>query len=151
MHLRLAGEGEAGVRGGERGDLYVVIHVAPHAVFARRGADIGCETEVSMTQAALGAEIRLAGLGGEETLTLPPGTQPGTTLTLRARGLPDMRGGRGHLHVTVRVAIPEHLTAEQRELLRKFADLGGETRPARAQKRAGRRKPLINKVKDLLQ
>ncbi len=151
MHMRLPGEGEAGVRGGSRGDLYVVLHVAPHPVFTRRGRDLHCEAEISMTQAVLGGEIRLPSLQGEEVVTVPPGTQPGATLTLRGRGLPDMRGGRGHLHVTARVAIPKHLTAEQRALLEKFSELGGESRPDRGQKRAGRRKPIINKVKDLLQ
>jgi molecular chaperone DnaJ len=151
MHMRLRGEGEAGVRGGDRGDLYVVIRVAPHPVFARRGRDLYCETQISMTQAVLGGEIRLTSLEGEEVLTVPPGTQPGTTLTLRGKGLPDTRGGRGNLHVTVRVAIPARLTAEQRTLLERFAELTGEPRSGRAAKRAGRRRPILNKVKDLLQ
>jgi molecular chaperone DnaJ len=151
MHLRLRGEGEAGVRGGERGDLYVVIHVAAHPVFTRRGRDLHCETEIPMTQAALGGEIRLASLQGEEVLTIPPGTQPGTTLTVRGRGLPDMRGGRGHLHVTIRVTIPTRLTSEQRTLLEHFAGSGGESQPGRGEKRTGRRRPIISKVKDLLQ
>ncbi|MBI3998167.1 MAG: molecular chaperone DnaJ [Armatimonadetes bacterium] len=144
MHLRLAGEGEAGVRGGGRGDLFVVIHVAPHPVFTRRRRDLFCETEISTTQAALGDEIPFKALDGEVTLTVPPGTQPGTTLTVRGRGLPDLRGARGHLHVTVKVAIPRNLTAEQRALLEEFARLRGEGR-------GGRRKPIIKKVKDLLQ
>jgi len=144
MHLRLAGEGEAGTRGGERGDLYVVVHVAPHPVFARKGRDLFCDLEISMTQAALGGEAHLTAFDGDATVTIPVGTQPGATLTLRGRGLPDLRGGRGHLHVNVRVTIPKHLTAEQRAVLAEFARLRGETR-------TGKRRPILRKVKDLLQ
>jgi len=144
MHLRLPGEGEAGMRGGERGDLYVVVHVTPHRVFARKGRDLLCDLEVSMTQAALGDEVRLTALDGEAAVTIPPGTQPGATITLRNRGLPDLRGSRGHLHVTVRVTIPKQLTAEQRALLAQLARLRGEARP-------GKRRPILRKVKDLLQ
>jgi molecular chaperone DnaJ len=144
MHLRLPGEGEAGSRGGERGDLYVVVHVAPHEVFTRRGRDLRCDLEVTMTQAALGDEVAVTTLDGDATLSVPAGTQPGTVLTLRNRGLPDLRGGRGHLHVTVQVAIPRQLIAEQKALLAEFARLQGE-------KRGGRRRPILRKVKDLLQ
>ncbi len=144
MHLRLTGEGEAGMRGGGRGDLYVVIRVAPHAVFTRRGRDLVCEAEVSMIQAALGDEIRLQALDGEATLAIPAGTQPGTALTLRGRGLPDLRGGRGDLHVKVRLTVPRRLSAEQRALLEEFARLDGARRPRR-------RGSVLKSVKDLLQ
>jgi molecular chaperone DnaJ len=144
MHLRLTGEGEAGARGGGRGDLYVVIRVAPHAVFTRRGRDLACEAEVSMIQAALGDEIRLAALDGEATLAIPAGTQPGTTITVRGRGLPDLRGGRGHLHVTVRVTVPRHLSADQRALLEELARLDGAKRPRK-------RGSILKNVKNLLQ
>jgi molecular chaperone DnaJ len=149
-HLRLAGEGEAGARGGPRGDLYVVVHVAPHPVFARRGRDLFADVEISMVQAALGGEVTVKGLERAETAPIPPGTQPGEVITLRGRGLPDARGGRGHLHLTARVAIPTRLTAEQRALLEAFDGRGGE-RPARPGKRPGGRKPILHKVKDLLQ
>ncbi len=144
MHLRLTGEGESGVRGGPRGDLFVVIHVKPHEVFARRGADLSREVKVSMTQAALGDEIRLPTLAGETMLTIPAGTQPGTRLTLRGQGLPGLRGGRGNLQVTVRVEIPRTLSAEQRALLEEFSGTHGE-------RRQGKRKTVLRKVKDLLQ
>lgn len=144
MHLRLNGEGEAGTRGGVRGDLFVVIHVAPHPVFTRRGRDLGCEAEISMIQAALGDEIRLTALDGEAALTIPPGTQPGAVVTLRGRGLRDLRGGRGHLHVSVRVTIPKQLTAEERGLLEQYSRLRGE-------RRTRKRRPILKKVKDLLQ
>lgn len=166
MHLRLRGEGEAGMRGGERGDLYVVVHVAPHRVFARRGRDLVCDAEVSMVQAALGDEIRLEAPDGEAVVSVPVGAQPGHVVTLRGRGLPDLRGGRGDLLVTLRVVVPRRLTAEQRALLEEFRRLGGEgrrdaARPAagrtgertepKGRKRAGRTRSLLNKVKDLLQ
>jgi molecular chaperone DnaJ len=149
-HLRLAGEGEAGVRGGPRGDLYVVVHVAPHPVFTRRGRDLFADVDVSMVVAALGGEVTVKGLEREETAVVPPGTQPGEVITLRGRGLPDARGGRGHLHLTARVAIPKRLTAEQRALLEAFDGKGGDRRP-RPEKRQGGRKPILHKVKDLLQ
>ena len=143
MQLRLPGEGEAGARGGERGDLYVVVHVAPHRVFTRRGRDLACEVEISMVQAALGDVVPIKTLTGDAELGVPPGTQPGARLVLRGQGLPDLRGGRGDLHVTVRVVIPTRLTSEQRALLERFADLAGRG--------GGRRKPILKKVKDLLQ
>jgi molecular chaperone DnaJ len=160
MSLRLNGEGEAGARGGERGDLYVVIHVAPHKVFARRGRDLIGDVELSMTQAALGAEIRIDGLEGPEVVTVPQGTQPGEVLTVRGRGLPDLRGGRGDLHVSARVAIPKRLSAEQRALLEALSEQLGESRGRETGRdasgratRAGRRgrRAILDKMKDLLQ
>lgn len=144
MHLRLSSEGEAGSRGGSRGDLFVVIHVAPHATFRRRGRDLIREVEISMAQAALGDEIQLHALDGEASLTVPPGTQPGTTLTIRGRGLPELRRGRGDLHVTVRVKVPKQLSAEQRALLEEFARTSGE-------KRSKKRGSVLKNVKNLLQ
>ncbi len=140
--LKLTGEGEVGARGGPRGDLYVVIHVKPHKTFLRRGRDLVAELPVSMVQAALGDEIRFGGLQGEETIAVSPGTQPGDTITARGRGLRDLRGGRGDLYLTVRVTIPKRLTSEQRGLLEAFDGRQGAKRG---------RKPIINKVKDLLQ
>jgi molecular chaperone DnaJ len=165
MSLRLTGEGEAGARGGQRGDLYVVVHQAPHAVFTRRGRDLVGDIEVSMTQAALGADIRFATLEGTAVVAVPAGTQPGDTLTAREHGLPDLRGARGHLYLNVRVAIPKRLSAEQRALLEALAAQLGEAhgpqdatpegqerrvdRGGRARKRG--RRPIIDKMKDLLQ
>jgi molecular chaperone DnaJ len=141
--LKLTGEGEAGARGGPRGDLYVVIRVKPHKTFLRRGRDLVAELPISMVQAALGAEIQFGGLQGEEVIAVAAGTQPGDTITARGRGLPDLRGGRGDLHLTVRVAIPKRLNAEQRALLEAFDGRTGAK---------GRgRKPIIGRVKDLLQ
>jgi molecular chaperone DnaJ len=116
--LRLSGEGEGGIHGGPAGDLYVVIHVKPHEIFLRRGADLLCELPITFPQAALGSEVEVPVLGGKATLTVPPGTQPGEQLRLRGKGMPHLRG-RGHGDAVYQVAIevPTRLTARQRELL----------------------------------
>ncbi len=124
--LRLQGEGEAGMRGGKRGDLYVDLRIAPHPVFERHGRDLHCEIPISMVQAALGAEIEVTTLDGPAPLAVPAGTQPGTTLSLHGKGLPGLRGGRGDLIVHLRVTVPESLTQEQARLLLQFGTLRGE-------------------------
>ncbi len=125
--LRLAGEGEAGTRGGPPGDLYVVIKLRPHRIFTRRGRDLHCELEVGMAAAALGGELRVPTLDGEVTVTVPPGTQPGAVLRVRGKGMPvPGRGDRGDLHVRVKVVVPRRLTQRQRELLEEFARLTHE-------------------------
>lgn len=125
--LRIEGEGEAGERGGPRGDLYVVLSVEPHEFFARRGRDLRCEVPIPFTMAALGGEIPVPTLEGEDHLTLPAGTQTGRSFVLRGRGLPDPRTGvRGSLHVVVRVVTPTHLSPRQKELLGEFASEGGD-------------------------
>lgn len=144
MRLRLAGEGEAGARGGPRGDLYVFLHVRPHPVFERRGRDLICAVPISIVQAALGDEVEIPTLDGAVRQAVPPGVQPGTVLTVRGRGMPDARGGRGDLHVRLDVRVPEHLSAEERKALLQFANLRGE-------KVTPQRKKLSNRVKDLLQ
>jgi molecular chaperone DnaJ len=150
MSLRLAGEGEAGMRGGGRGDLYVVVRVAPHQVFSRRGRDLVADVDVSMIQAALGDEITFKGLLGDERVAIPAGTQPGDTLTVRDRGLPGLQGGRGSLYLKVRVVIPKRLSAEQRALLEGFERESGEKRGTRSGRRGGK-KPILGRMKDLLQ
>lgn len=130
--LRVSGRGEAGRRGGAIGDLYVRVRVAEHEVFTRDGNDLHCELAVPMTQAALGAELKLPTLHGEEVVTVPPGTQNGEVLTLRRQGMPKVGGGgaRGNLHVHCRVLTPTDLDEEQRTLLRQLASLRGEDVPA---------------------
>jgi molecular chaperone DnaJ len=122
QRLRLTNEGEAGPAGGPTGDLYVVIHVQDHAFFHREGNDLHCEVSLNYSTLALGGEIRIPTLEGEETFTVPEGTQSGTTLTLRGRGMPDVTGrGRGDLLLTVKVITPRKLTREQRKLLEQLA------------------------------
>ena len=128
--LRFAGLGEAGERGAQSGDLYVFVAVEPHETFERDGADLHCLTDVSFTQAALGARLEVEGLDGVASLELPAGTQSGTRFRIPGRGLPRMRGhARGDLIVDVNVAVPRRLTRKQRELLEEYARAGGEAVP----------------------
>ncbi|MCX7970735.1 MAG: molecular chaperone DnaJ [Negativicutes bacterium] len=125
--IRVAGEGEAGMRGGPAGDVYIFLFVKEHRLFKRDGYNLLMEVPISFVQAALGAEIEIATLDGRETLLIPEGIQSGTVLTLKNRGVAKLRGGgRGDLLITVRVVTPRNLTGEQRELLRQFASIGRE-------------------------
>jgi molecular chaperone DnaJ len=122
QRLRLTNEGEAGPSGGPSGDLYVVIHVQDHPFFRREGNDLYCEISLNYPTLALGGEIRVPTLEGAETFTVPEGTQSGTTLSLRGRGMPDVTGrGRGDLLLTVNVTTPKKLTREQKKLLEQLA------------------------------
>ena len=130
--LRVSGRGEAGRRGGAVGDLFVRMHLAEHEVFTRDGNDLHCELAVPMTQAALGAELKLPTLYGEQVVTVPAGTQTGDVITLRRQGMPKLGGGgsRGNLHVHCRVLTPADLTEEQQALMRQLAEARGEDVPA---------------------
>jgi molecular chaperone DnaJ len=129
--LRLVGEGEEGSRGGPPGDLYVIVHVAPHAFFERHSNDVHCQVPISFPQAALGAEIDVPSLYDTQQLTIPRGTQTGETLRLRSCGIADVRSGhRGDQMVHIVVKTPTQLTERQEELLRELAALDGEqTKP----------------------
>jgi molecular chaperone DnaJ len=125
--LRLEGEGEAGARGGRPGDLIVQVHVRPHVLFRRDGDDVVSDLKVGFAQAALGAEVTAQTLDGPVAVHIPEGTQPGSTLRLRGHGIPRRRGhGRGDHVLHVQVEVPTSLTPEERELLRRFAELRGE-------------------------
>jgi len=127
MQLRHAGMGEAGERGGQPGDLYVFVSVRPNGVFEREGPNLRCDTEVSFTQAALGARLEIDGLDGPVRIDIPAGAQNGSVFRIGGRGLPRLRGsGRGDLFVEIRVRVPTKLTRKQRELLEAFAHAGGE-------------------------
>ena len=122
QRLRLSGEGEAGPSGGPAGDLYVVIHVQDHPFFQRDGNDLFCEIPLNYPTLALGGDIRIPTLEGEETFTVPESTQSGATFTLRGRGMPDVSGrGRGNLIVRVKLVTPKKLTREQKRLLEELA------------------------------
>ena len=125
--LRLTGRGAAGPRGGANGDLYVHVRVAPHDRFTRHGVDLHCDLPVSFAQAALGAHLEFATLDGVEDLVIPQATPSGREFRLRGRGVPHLeRRTRGDLIVRVVVDVPDDLTEEQEELLRRFAELRGE-------------------------
>jgi len=126
--IRLAGEGEMGEWGGPPGNLYVVLDVESHPIFQRRDDDVLVELQVNVAQAALGAEVSVPTLEGEESISIPAGTQSGTMLRLRNRGVPHLRrNGRGDELVLVQVAIPTKLSREQKHL---FRELGETLEPA---------------------
>lgn len=127
MRLRVSGEGEAGHKGGHRGDLYVDIFVEAHEIFKRSGTDILCDVPISFAQAALGAEIQVPTLDGPESLKVPAGTQTGKAFRLKGKGIVSLKGdGRGDEHVRVIVETPTHLDSKQKELLKQFAESTGE-------------------------
>jgi molecular chaperone DnaJ len=121
MQLRVSGEGSSGVHGGPPGDLYVLVRIREHAVFARNGADLFCDLPVSFPQLALGAEVDVPVLDGKETLTVPAGSQPHQVLRLRAKGMPHLRGrGRGDACYRLLLEVPQKLNARQRDALEAF-------------------------------
>jgi molecular chaperone DnaJ len=125
--IRLVGEGEAGLRGGPPGDLYVVLRVKQHPQLQRRDQDIIYELRVNVVQAALGDRIEVPTLDGPVEVTVPPGTQYGQTFRLAGRGMPAVRGGRrGDQFVVLQVVVPKDLTPEQKSLLRKVGGLTGK-------------------------
>jgi molecular chaperone DnaJ len=122
--LRSAGNGEAGVRGGPPGDLYVVLHVQAHELFERDGDDLLCDVPISFVQAALGAEVEVPTLSSTAQIRIPPGTQSGTILRLKGKGIKNVQGyGTGDLHIRVNVEVPTRLNSTQRAKLEEFADL----------------------------
>ena len=127
MRIRLAGQGEVGPGGGPPGDLYVEIHERQHDVFSRKGDDLHCRVTVPMTAAALGTRLTIKTLDGEENLELRAGTQPGSTVRIRSKGVPHLRAtGRGDLFVHLDVRTPTKLTVDQERMLRDFAKTRGE-------------------------
>jgi molecular chaperone DnaJ len=125
--LRLTGEGEAGVKGGTPGDLYVFIGVKPHEFFRRSNTDVVCTVELSFVQAALGGEIEVPTLTGEETLKIPKGTQYADTFRLSGQGIPSLRSNtRGDQIVQVDLKTPKHMSKKQEELLKEFSKLDSE-------------------------
>jgi len=149
--IRLTGEGAPGTNGGPPGNLFVVLTVKKHEFFRRRGDDIWLDLQINMAQAALGDEVTVPTIDGEEKLIITPGTESGTVYHLRGRGVPRLdrsgRGthiGRGDQHVVIQVATPKNLTDEQRQLFQKLArTLGKEVIPQRD-------KGILSQLKDAL-
>jgi molecular chaperone DnaJ len=141
--IRFSGFGEGGLHGGPPGDLYVVLHVKEHPFFERQGNDLHCVIPISFTQAAMGAEITVPTLEGEQVLKVPEGTQSGTTLRIRGKGVPVLNGhGKGDLFVEVRVHTPGKLNKRQRELLLELESMTKvENRP--------QHRTLLGRVKDI--
>jgi len=127
QRLRLAGQGPAAPRGGQPGDLYVTVRLAPHPDFERHGDDLVHVRPVSVSQAALGAVLSVPTLEGDAELTLPAGTQPGQVMRVKGQGIPSLRGrGRGDLLVRIDVVVPNRLSEEEATLLHRLAELRGE-------------------------
>jgi molecular chaperone DnaJ len=124
--IRVAGRGEPGGPGAKPGDLYVVVHVSPHKIFARKGNDLTLALPVTFVEAALGANVSVPTLNGPVTLKVPAGTQSGQTFRIRGKGAPK-KGGNGDLLVTVNVAVPKKLSREEKELLRQLRDVEKES------------------------
>jgi molecular chaperone DnaJ len=125
--LRSSGNGEAGLRGGPPGDLYVMLHLKAHEMFQRDGDDLLCEVPVSFVQAALGAEIEVPTLEGRAVIKVPAGTQSHSTFRVKGKGVKNLQDhGHGDLHVRVQVEVPTRLTAEQKAKLQEFAELCDE-------------------------
>jgi len=156
--VQLVGEGEVGPGGGQPGDLYLEVHVRPHQTFTRHGSDLHCTVSLPMTAAALGTTVTLPTLEAdlasgpdsdiEQTLDLDvaPGTQSGSEQVLRGRGVPDLRGARGNLVVTVAVDTPTRLDPRQEELLRELAAIRDEEHPQGAVKPT--HKSVFNRLRD---
>lgn len=145
MKLRVEGEGEAGDRGAARGDLYVVMRVKKHKYFDREDENLYCQVNISFPKAAMGTRVEIPTLEGKEILNIPSGTQPGDILRMKGRGVKNVNNHRkGDLFVKVDVATPKHLTKQQQELLRKFAEARGESLDKVE-------KNIISKVKDIFQ
>ncbi len=121
--LRVAGKGEGGTQGGQPGDLYVILHVRPHAIFRRQDEDIFCEVPVPFNIAALGGEVEVPTIHGSAKLKLPAGTPSGKVFRLRGKGVPGLHGYRnGDQHTRVVVEVPSSLTGQQKRLLHQWGD-----------------------------
>ena len=129
QRISLRGQGSDGLRGGSAGDLLISVAVKAHPVFERDGYDIYCEVPITFTEATLGAEIDIPTLEGKEKFTVPEGTQTGTSFTLKQKGVPYANNSsrRGDLIITVVIEVPKNLSSAQKEKLREFAELSGET------------------------
>ncbi len=146
--IRLAGEGEAGLRGGSHGDLYVLLNIRPHKLFRRDGADLHCRVPIPMTRAALGGKIDVPTIDGKKIqLTIPEGTQNGQKFRIKDKGMPILRSdARGNLYIEAAIEIPVNLNKKQKELLKQLDQSTGGSA-------AGRHSPessgFFSKVKDL--
>lgn len=129
--IRLSGEGEAGIRGGQPGDLYIFVTVAPHRLFKRDGPNIFCSVPIPMTTAALGGQVEVPTIEGRRLrIAVPAGTQNGKQIRLKAKGMTELHGhARGDMFVEIRVETPVNLTKRQQELLREFEKAGDQKQP----------------------
>ena len=142
MELRVAGNGHEGIGGGPAGDLFVGISVQGSEAFDRRGQDLFTVLDITMTQASLGAEVNIEGMDGIERVRVEPGTESGTVVRLRGKGIPNLnRRGRGDLYVTLHVVTPRELSSPERKLLEQLAELRGEGTSRKEPARGRLRRP----------
>ena len=128
--IRLKGKGAPGERGGPAGDLFVTVHVTPHAVFGRKGTNVTITVPVTFSEAALGSQIAVpTPRGSSVTVKIPAGTSNGRTFRVRGKGIRGKDGKNGDLLVTVEVAVPQNMSDQAREALQAYADLTGEEDP----------------------
>jgi molecular chaperone DnaJ len=145
LHIRKAGEGSVGVRGGPPGDLLVVVHVRDHPIFKREGDDIYSDQTISVSTAALGGQVEVPSVYGAVTIDISEGTQSGTTIRLKDKGAPSIhRRGRGDQYTTLIVEIPKNLSDRERALFQELASLSGETIV-----KASRKSKVFSTVKDV--
>ncbi len=150
QRLRLTGEGEAGTQGGPTGDLYVVILVREHEFFQRDGNDLHCQVPLPFTTLALGGEIKVPGIDGNQTVKIAEGTQTGTVFRLRGKGMPDVSGrGRGDVLVTVQAVTPKKLTKDQKQLLEELAATLPEQKVKPKSRDEDDDRGIFGKVKDI--
>lgn len=152
QHLKLRGQGDAASRGGDPGDLYVVINVMPHPKFQRQDSDLFIEMPISITQAALGADLEVPTLNGRARIRVPAGTQTGSVFRLRGKGMPRLQGlGSGDLHVKVRVKTPSALTERQKRLMEALAAEFGEKKRSSSEKEKSIIDKIVDEVKSAVQ
>ncbi|OPZ77555.1 MAG: Chaperone protein DnaJ [Alphaproteobacteria bacterium ADurb.Bin438] len=145
MKMRVSGEGSAGIKGGPNGDLYILVNVKNHPIFNREAENLYCTIPISFTAATLGGKINLTLINDEkEDIKIPQGTQTDTTFTLKGKGMPKLKSGgaRGDLFVKVKTTTPTKLNQKQKDLLKEFAKISGETVPENPN--------FIDKVKEFL-
>lgn len=143
--ISLRGEGEAGIKGGPAGDLYVNIRVQPHPIFKREGYNVICEIPITFTQAALGSELDVPTIEGTIKYTIPEGTQTGTVFRLKNKGIKHLNSNaKGDQFIKINVDVPTKLSEKQKELLREFAEISGD-------EVFEQRKGFFDKMKNLFQ
>jgi len=151
QRLRVRGEGEAGSRSANSGDLFVQVSIAEHDIFERDGADIYCSISISFAQASLGDEVVVPTLKGKAKLTIPAGTQPGTLFKMKHKGLPSLQGfDEGDEFVRVEVEVPTKLSKKQRELLESLDETLGSTRGNATENKREKGKSFFDRVKEAL-
>ena len=150
MRIRLTGEGEAGIRGGPPGDLYIFLRLTPHSLFERHGSELHCQVPLLITQAVLGGIVEVPTIGGGRArVTIPEGTQSGQQFRLRGKGMPVMRAGRsGDMIVQTKVETPVNLTEEQKNLFRDFEKSGSSVNSPETEGFFSKVKELWHDIRD---